>query len=60
MVSRWKVFFYNFSALNPPFTVFMLANSPLNFFLASKGTIVAYFFEAFSLSYEGCSSFFSC
>lgn len=48
-VSRWNFFFSNFSALNPPLTVLRCAKSPpLNFFLASKGTILA---SLFLLSY---------
>ena len=49
-VSRWNFFFSNFSALKPPLTVLRCAKSPpLNFFLASKGTILASFFLGSSL-----------
>lgn len=51
--SRWNFFCYSFSALNPPFTVLIFANSPLNFFFASKGTMLCYLFLTYSLAASG-------
>jgi hypothetical protein len=49
-VSKRNFFCYNFSALNPPLTVLMFEKSALNFFLASKGTILGSFFFTSSLT----------